>query len=211
MTAIRAVIVEDHALVRTGLRTTLEASGIDVVAEAADGIAGYDIVQTQHPDVAVIDLGAPRSRRDRADPRAEERGLRARDRDPYDERRRRARARRAGGRRASLLREVVRRRGRRRRRARGRGGRRVLRSAHRADRAARAAGRPGEPAPSPLTPRETEVLRLVADGVGNAEIAERLHIGLGTVKGHIADLLEKLSASDRAQAAVTALRRGFIR
>jgi DNA-binding NarL/FixJ family response regulator len=69
-----------------------------------------------------------------------------------------------------------------------------------------------QPAPqtSPLSPRETEILRLVADGVGNAEIAERLSIGLGTVKGHIRDILEKLSASDRTQAAVVALRRGII-
>ena len=63
---------------------------------------------------------------------------------------------------------------------------------------------------SPLTPRELDVLRLIADGVGNAEIAERLHIGLGTVKGHIRDILEKLSAADRTQAAVNAMRRGYL-
>ena len=63
---------------------------------------------------------------------------------------------------------------------------------------------------SPLTARETEVLRLIADGVGNAEIGQRLSIGLGTVKGHIRDILEKLSAADRTQAAVVALRRGLI-
>ena len=67
------------------------------------------------------------------------------------------------------------------------------------------------PERSPLSARETDVLRLVADGIGNAEIAERLNIALGTVKGHIADILEKLAASDRAQAAVTAYRRGLIR
>ncbi len=71
-------------------------------------------------------------------------------------------------------------------------------------------GTHARPSQSPLTPRETQILTLVADGVGNAEIAERLHVGLGTVKGHIADILEKLSASDRAQAAVTAFRRGLI-
>ncbi len=65
-------------------------------------------------------------------------------------------------------------------------------------------------ASSPLTPRETEILRLVAEGVGNAEIATRLHLGLGTVKGHLADILQKLAASDRTQAAVIAFRRGLI-
>jgi NarL family two-component system response regulator LiaR len=63
---------------------------------------------------------------------------------------------------------------------------------------------------SPLTPRETEILRLISEGRANAEIAEDLHIGLGTVKGHIRDILEKLSASDRTQAAVVALRKGYI-
>jgi DNA-binding NarL/FixJ family response regulator len=63
---------------------------------------------------------------------------------------------------------------------------------------------------TPLTPRETEILRLVADGVGNVSIAQRLSLGLGTVKGHIRDILEKLSAADRTQAAVVALRRGLI-
>ena len=66
-------------------------------------------------------------------------------------------------------------------------------------------------ADSPLTARETEVLRLIADGKGNAEIAAELYIGLGTVKGHVRDILEKLAAQDRAQAAAIALRRGFIR
>jgi DNA-binding NarL/FixJ family response regulator len=74
-------------------------------------------------------------------------------------------------------------------------------------------GAPAAPLPagrSPLTPRELDVLRLIADGVGNSEIAERLHLGLGTVKGHIRDILEKLSAADRTQAAVAALRRGLL-
>jgi DNA-binding NarL/FixJ family response regulator len=79
--------------------------------------------------------------------------------------------------------------------------------------ALRRVAEPAERAPdhaSPLSPRETEILKLVADGVGNAEIAQRLSIGLGTVKGHIRDILEKLSASDRTHAAVVALRRGLI-
>jgi NarL family two-component system response regulator LiaR len=62
----------------------------------------------------------------------------------------------------------------------------------------------------PLTPRELDVLRLVADGVGNTEIADRLQMGLGTVKGHLRDILNKLAASDRAQAVAHALRRGYI-
>jgi DNA-binding NarL/FixJ family response regulator len=51
---------------------------------------------------------------------------------------------------------------------------------------------------------------MIAEGRGNAEIATALFIGLGTVKGHIRDILEKLAAADRTQAAVKALRRGLI-
>ena len=51
---------------------------------------------------------------------------------------------------------------------------------------------------------------MIADGRSNAEIAVALHIALGTVKGHVRDILQKLAAADRAQAAVVALRRGLI-
>jgi DNA-binding NarL/FixJ family response regulator len=71
----------------------------------------------------------------------------------------------------------------------------------------------GEYAPvsqTTLTLRELDVLRLVADGAGNVEIARTLHIGLGTVKGHVHAILMKLYANDRTHAAVRAVRRGYI-
>jgi NarL family two-component system response regulator LiaR len=71
-------------------------------------------------------------------------------------------------------------------------------------------GAPQPSAEGPLTPRELDVLRLIAEGVGNINIAERLHIGLGTVKGHIRDILVKLSAADRTHAVVKAMRRGYL-
>lgn len=61
-----------------------------------------------------------------------------------------------------------------------------------------------------LSPRELEVLRLIADGLGNKEIAERLEISLSTVKTHVQEILERLRVSDRTQAAVKALRRGLL-
>jgi DNA-binding NarL/FixJ family response regulator len=63
---------------------------------------------------------------------------------------------------------------------------------------------------SPLTRRELDVLRLMAEGLNNREIAERLGLGLGTVKTHVQNILERLAASDRTQAAVKALRLGLI-
>lgn len=62
---------------------------------------------------------------------------------------------------------------------------------------------------SPLTERETEVLRCIADGQSNKEIAAQLSISVSTVKFHIQDILQKLSATDRTQAAVKALRQGL--
>jgi len=67
-----------------------------------------------------------------------------------------------------------------------------------------------EPAGLPLTGRELEVLRLIADGLGNKEIATTLGVSVSTIKFHVQDILEKLSASDRTQAAVKALRRGLL-
>ncbi len=63
----------------------------------------------------------------------------------------------------------------------------------------------------PLTPRETEVLSLVANGLSNAEVAARIGRTEGTVKVHLKNILQKLDASDRTEAVTTALRRGFIR
>lgn len=61
-----------------------------------------------------------------------------------------------------------------------------------------------------LTPREHEVLALIAEGLSNTQIAETLRVSLGTVKTHVQEILAKLSASDRTQAAVKALRQGII-
>jgi two-component system, NarL family, response regulator LiaR len=72
-------------------------------------------------------------------------------------------------------------------------------------------GRLSVPENSPLTPRETEVLRHIADGLSNKQIAEQLDISVATIKTYVEDILEKLSASDRTQAAVKALRQGLIK
>jgi two-component system, NarL family, response regulator LiaR len=208
--AIRVAIVEDHALVRAGLRTSLEAAGMLVVAEAADGITGLEVVQRERPRVAIVDLGLPgkdgialtRELKAGADPP----GVVVLTMQELDDE---VLAALAAGADAYCVKSSD---------------PRVVIDAIRAVAAGGAyfdprvahvvlrklGGTQARPAASPLTPRETEILRLVAEGVGNAEIAQQMHVGLGTVKGHIADILEKLAASDRAQAAVTAYRRGLI-
>jgi len=62
----------------------------------------------------------------------------------------------------------------------------------------------------PLTERELEVLQLIVNGCSNAAIAEKLYITVGTVKTHVRNILNKLCADDRTQAAVRALRSGLV-
>ncbi len=206
----RAVVVEDHALTREGMKTLL-ATAFDVVGEAADGPSGYEAIAAFHPDVAVIDLGLPgedgialtqRVRKDFPETRVvimtmidvqeEVIAALAAGADAYC----------LKSSPAQTLIDAV--------RIASEGG------AYFDPRIAHVVlGRFSQPAvvpkgDSPLTPREVDVLRLIADGKANTEIATELSIGLGTVKGHIRDILEKLSAADRTQAAVVALRKGFI-
>jgi two-component system, NarL family, response regulator LiaR len=208
---LRIVIVEDHPLTRAGLRTTLESS-FDVVGEAADGVAGWETIARERPDVAVIDIGLPGvdgialTQRVRAElPQTHVVILTMIDLQED------VLAALAAGADAYCLKssdpqsltDAV--------RIAAEGGAYFdPQIAH----VVLARFSPGndkkEASETPLTPRETEILRLISDGRANTEIAETLHIGLGTVKGHIRDILEKLSAADRTQAAVTALRKGYI-
>jgi DNA-binding NarL/FixJ family response regulator len=205
------MLIEDHALTRSGLKTALSsAGGIEVVAEATDGPSAYDRLVAFAPQVAVIDIGLPGfdgvelTRRIRAagvkskvviltmhDLDDEILGALAAGADAYCVKTSDP---------ATVITAV--------RIVAGGGAYFDPNIAHVV--LQHFAPRAPVVVDSPLTPREIDVLRLVADGIGNNEIAERLHIGLGTVKGHVRDILEKLSASDRTQAAVTALRRGII-
>jgi DNA-binding NarL/FixJ family response regulator len=63
---------------------------------------------------------------------------------------------------------------------------------------------------TPLTTRELEILELIVAGCSNADISQRLYITIGTVKTHVRNILNKLSADDRTQAAVRALRSGLV-
>lgn len=210
MTDIRVVLIEDHPLVRAGLRTSLLAVEIDVVAEASDGLAGADVIAQHHPDVVVIDLGLPGK-----DGVALTREVKAASDSTrvviltMQEREEEVLAALGAGADAYCVKssnpdvviDAI-------RTVAAGGAYFDSRIAHIVLR--RLTGSRSKASPSPLTARETEILSLIAQGVSNAEIAERLPLSLGTVKGHVADILMKLSASDRTQAAVSAFRRGLI-
>lgn len=207
---LRVAIVEDHALTRAGLRTTLE-SAFDVVAEAPDGIAGLEAVSDKRPDVVVIDIGLPGidgiALTQRI--RAEVPGTHVVIVTMIDLQEEVVAALAAGADAYCLkssdperIVDAV--------RIAAEGGAYFDPQIAHVVLARFSPNAKDQPSQSPLTPRETEILRLISNGRANTEIAEILHIGLGTVKGHIRDILEKLSAADRTQAAVTALRKGYI-
>jgi NarL family two-component system response regulator LiaR len=205
------VIVEDHSLTRAGLRTALDGcDDLVVVGEADDGLGGLTAIADEQPDVAVIDIGLggidgiELTRRARTvapqthvviltmhDLETEVLAALAAGADAYCLK---------SSRPESIVAAV---------RVAADGG--AYFDPKIASVVMRHLGSPrNHAAESPLTPRETDVLRMIADGHGNAEVAAALHIGLGTVKGHVRDILEKLAAADRTQAAVVALRRGLI-
>jgi DNA-binding NarL/FixJ family response regulator len=72
-------------------------------------------------------------------------------------------------------------------------------------------GSPGRRRSDELSPREEEVLQLIADGLAPNEVAERLYISPRTVKNHLASAYAKLGARDRTDAVLRAVRRGIIR
>ncbi len=208
----RVLVVEDHALVRAGLLTALSTGGFSVVGEATDGPEGLLLANELRPDVALIDIGLPgmdgieltRLLR-RSVPQTRVVILTVHDLDTE------VFAALAAGADAYCLKtsdtsailaavQIA---------ADG-GAYFDPQIAHIVLRELGSLQAKETAEESPLTSRETDVLRLIADGKSNLEIAELLYLGLGTVKGHVRDILDKLSASDRTQAAVTALRRGLI-
>jgi DNA-binding NarL/FixJ family response regulator len=209
--SISVLVVDDHAVVREGLRSFLELQeGIEVVGEAADGEAAVRAAEAWKPDVVLMDLVMPR-----LDGVGAMRELRRRlpsarvivlTNFPDDDRLLPAIRAGASG---YLLKnadpqEVV----------------RAVRAAHAGEAlldpgvAARLleaiAQRPDSEPAERLTPREREVLALIARGMPNKLIARELEISEKTVKTHVGHVLAKLGVSDRTQAALQAVREGLV-
>jgi DNA-binding NarL/FixJ family response regulator len=209
---IRVLLADDHAMVRQGLRTFLDLQDdIEVVAEADDGAAAADAAARTKPDVILLDLVMPGVDGVGALKRLREAGSRARvivltsfgDDDKLFA------ALRAGAS-GYLLKDVqpldlV----------------RAIRSAHEGDtplsptiatriveEIAQGGGAPADV--DDLTPRERDVLILIARGRSNKVIALELGVAEKTVKTHVSHILGKLGLTDRTQAALYAVRHGLV-
>jgi DNA-binding NarL/FixJ family response regulator len=213
--AARIVIADDHDLTRMGLRSLVsDERGLELVGEARDGREALELCRRLQPDMAILDVRMPEMdgltttrliKREmprtavllvslHATPEyiieameAGASGYMLKEA-PFSEL-------------AAAIRQVLR-------------GESMLTEAL----AARMLRRLGKHAEAnqplladPLTPRELEVLRLVAQGKTNREIAARLMIAPGTVKLHVEHIISKLDVSDRTQAAVRAIQFGLLR
>jgi two-component system, NarL family, response regulator LiaR len=209
---IHVLIVDDHTIVRKGIRALLaEIGGIEVVGEAADGQEAIVQADRLHPDVILMDLAMPRMNGIEATRQIKARqpesrvlvmtsfatdgkvlpaikagaqGYLLKESAPEDL----VQAIHQICRGESSLHPVI--------------ARKVLQEiAHPSDR---------PPTTDPLTEREVEVLRLVARGLSNQDIAEELYISPATVRSHVSSIMGKLYLANRVQATLYALREGLV-
>lgn len=212
----RVVVIDDQTLVRQGIRNLLELAEIEVVGEADDGQAALEVLAAVRPEVILLDLRMPRYDGLWTLQQLCERGLDipvlvlttfADDALVLE-------ALRAGAR-GYLLKDVTLEQLARAVRTLADGGTLIAPSiTDRLLRAIRSGPSPvGADAPpvQELTERELEVLRLVAGGYSNREIAGALFLAEGTVKNHVSTILLKLGARDRTSAVLRALHEGILR
>jgi DNA-binding NarL/FixJ family response regulator len=208
--AIRVLVADDQRVVREGLVLLLELlGGIEVVGAAADGEQAMALAVDLRPHVVLMDLRMPRLDGVAATRRLRERdpGVRVIALTTYDDEHSVMEAVRAGAR-GYLTKD-----------AGAEEIRQALEAVVRGEAAIDPAVQPhlldalatGAPAsagtlPDGLTPREAEVLSLIAEGLSNAEIAHRLVVSEATVKSHINHLFTKIGVRDRAQAVTYAYR-----
>jgi len=204
---ITLIVVDDHPVVRDGLRGMFDsAPGFEVLGEAADGVEGVALATRLDPDVVLMDLRMPRLDGIEATRRLAEThpGVGVVALTTYADDETVVQALQAGARGyltkdagAEQIRSAV------ERVAAGEAAidpavqRQLITAVQRGE-------TPAEPdcdeLPDGLTPREAEVLELIAAGLSNGEISERLVVSAATVKSHVNHLFAKIGARDRAQA-----------
>jgi DNA-binding NarL/FixJ family response regulator len=214
MTAIRVLLCDDQALVRSGFRMILEARpDLEVVGEAEDGLQAVEQTRTLDPDVALMDVRMPNLDGIEATRQivASSSGTRVLILTTFDPDEYVYEAIRAGASGFLLkdvepeelvdaIRVVA-------------AGNALLGATVTQRLLERFAGsRPTQsPSLDELTEREIGILRLVAEGLSNAEIADRLVVSETTVKSHVSSILRKLRVRDRVQAVIAAYDAGLVR
>jgi len=221
MSGIRVVLVDDHALMRQGISTILSAQpDLEVVGEASSGEEALEVVRLTHPDVVCMDVEMPgiggleatRQLVSDATVTAQILMLTTFEREDYllaaldagasgfllknarpEQLVDGVRSIAAGE--ALLAPELT---------------RAVIERAVARDRATSTGTAPLGVIPEQLTEREVEVLRLMAEGLSNDEIAAALVVGRATVKTHVSNVLMKLALRDRVQAVAFAYRSGLV-
>lgn len=200
---IRILLADDHMAIRMGLMTAIgDASDMEVVADVEDGLEVLEIYRKLRPDVVVIDLrmhgmGGVDTIRALRQEFGQVRTLiysnYAKGEEVYQ-------ALKAGAsgivvKDMALDRLLE-----------------AIRTVHEGEQyiPPQIASRIGERLLAQLSPREMEVLQLLAKGLSNKEIAAKLGLVVGTAKIHVANIFSKLGVSDRTQALVTAVKRGII-
>jgi DNA-binding NarL/FixJ family response regulator len=225
MSKIRVALIEDDDLTRVGLKTALQLrQEIEWVGEAINGRSGLKLLQTTQPDIAIIDIGLPDI--DGIELTKQFKSQLAKNKaltkililTLHDTKEEILAAFCAGAdsycmkdTSTELLIEAL--------KATHEGNswidpaiaRIVLSQAKKARSIQNTASNPEIVLGNSLTDRELEVLQLIVDGASNADISDKLFITLGTVKTHVRKILNKLSADDRTQAAVRAIRSGLVR
>lgn len=213
---IRVAVVDDHAVVREGIRLILSReSDIEIVGEASNGREALDLVQATKPDVVVMDISMPEMGGTEATRRLKEAwpevnvlALTMHEDESYVFELLKAGAsgyvlKRAA---AQDLVQAI--------RATGKGeaflyptvAKRVV-----ADYLRRVEAGEDRDAYDGLTPREREILTLIAEGLSNQEMAKRLFISIKTVQTHRAHIMEKLGLHDRTELVRYAIRKGLIK
>jgi DNA-binding NarL/FixJ family response regulator len=200
---IRILTVDDHPLLRKGIATLVNVErDMKLVAEASSGQEAIELFRLHRPDITLMDLQLPGVNGIEAISRIRDEFPNARFivLTTYSGDAQVLRALRAGAQAYMLKRQVHREL------------LETIRAVHTGQKRIPSdiAVELVNDSRSDLTPREVDVLRLIAAGNANKQIADELSIGEASVKSHVANILSKLGANDRAHAVTIGLRRGII-